>query len=336
MGIKDLNQLLKKICGSSYISHVPICNFAGKKIAIDALLYICIFKIRGPNHYIPSIIEFLTLLRENRIHPFFVFDGEAPVEKQNERSSRSERRAHQRAKLNEIKKDFESYKETNELSDLLKSLDFKTRRLAPTKVSTQSIQEYIDKIEAQIVSVTSEDFTIMKTLLDIFGINYITADSEGEFLCAALNRHGIVDAVMSADTDVLPCLAPTTINKIIDSTYFQVVYLCDILKELKLDEKQFIDFCIMCGTDFNKNIPKIGPVGAYEMILRYNTIDKLPIDLDVTILNHQRVREIFSYTDKKPEIQVPYCRPIDYEHLANYVSDVQNIKKRINKFIKRE
>ena len=47
MGIKDLNQLLKRICGSTHISHVPMCNFDGQKIAIDAALYVCVFKLRG-------------------------------------------------------------------------------------------------------------------------------------------------------------------------------------------------------------------------------------------------------------------------------------------------
>lgn len=334
MGIKDLNQLLKRICGSSHVSYVPMCNFDGQKIAVDAALYVCIFKMRGFSNYVPSIVEFLTTLRENRIHPFFVFDGVAPEEKHDERSARSEKRAAQRERIQNLKRDLETYKQTGVLSNLLKGVDFKTRRLAPTKISIGTIQEYIEKLETQLVSVTSEDFETMKILLDIFGINYTTASGEGEFLCAALNRHGLVAAVMTADTDVFPCLAPTVINKI-DSTYFQVVCLYDILKEMKMTEKQFIDLCIMCGTDFNKNIPRIGTIGAYELMLRYQSIENLPKEINTTPLNYVRVRELFSTTDNRPKIEVPWCRPIDYEGLNEYVADVSVIKRRINKFIKR-
>lgn len=335
MGIKDLNQLLKRICGTCHISLVPICNFAGKKIAVDAALYICIFKVRGQHNYIASIIEFLTMLRENRIHPFFVFDGEAPNEKHEERSARSEKRATQRDKICMLKKDLELYINTGTMSDLLKSIDFKTRRLAPTKVSVQTIREYIDRLESQIITITSDDFDTMKKLLNIFGVAYTTAEGEGEFLCSALNRHGLVDAVMTADTDAFPCLAPTVINKIIDSTYFQVVSLHDILKELKMSEQQFIDMCIMCGTDFNKNIPKIGIVSAYELMLRYGSIDKLPQDTGIEVLNHVRVRELFAYTDNRPSIDVPWCKKINFDALSAYVRDVGSIKTRINKYIVR-
>lgn len=309
-------------------------NFDGQKIAIDATLYVCIFKMRGAANYVSSIVEFLTTLRENRIHPFFVFDGVAPDEKHGERSARSEKRASQRERIHNIKRDLEVYKQTGVLSDLLKGIDFKTRRLAPTKVSIAIIQEYIDKLESQLLSVTTEDFDTMKILLDIFGINYVTAAGEGEFLCAALNRHGLVAAVMTADTDVFPCLAPTVINKI-ESQYFQVVCLNDILKELKMTEKQFIDLCIMCGTDFNKNIPRIGIMGAYELMLRHGSIENLPPEINTVVLNYVRVRELFAVTDTCPDIVVPWCKKINYEALSEYVSDVSVIRKRLNKFIRR-
>lgn len=330
MGIKDLNQLLKRICGSTHISHVPMCNFDGQKIAIDAALYVCVFKLRGLANYIPSIIEFLTMLRENGIHPFFVFDGVAPYEKNDERTARSEKRAVQRDRIQKLKRELELYKQTGVLSDLLKGIDFKTRRLAPNKVSFSTIQEHINKLESQLVNVTSDDFETMKTLLDIFGVGYTTAPGEGEFLCAALNRHGLVSAVMTADTDVFPCLAPTVINKI-DSTYFQVVSLCDILREMKMTEKQFIELCIMCGTDFNKNIPRIGIMGSYELMLKHKSIDNLPPEINTAPLNYVRVRELFASTDTKPTIDVPYCQPINYEGLNKYVSDSSTIKRRISK-----
>lgn len=328
MGVKGLNQFIKKLLGyNDYISLIPVCEFAGKKIAIDAILYVCAFKTR--NNYIGSIIDFLLMLRENNIDAFFVFDGMAPLEKQSERLIRSAKRTAQKERIVLLERDFEIYKQTNKLSGLLTGLDLATRRLTG-QISHNTIQQYIDKMKSCIVSLTEDDVMMMKKLLNIFGIPFVVADGEGEFLCAALNRHGIVDAVMSADTDVLPCLAPTIINKLIydkNGPMFQVIDLKKLLNQLKLDEQQFIDLCIMCGTDFNSNIPRIGPIKSYDLILRHHSIDNIQ-NHDISILNHVRVRQLFAYTQSIPDIHVPSCRPIDFVNLSMY-TDVDYIQTRL-------
>lgn len=330
MGVKGLNTLIKKVCGETYVSYVPRSNFNKKKVAVDANLYICVFKTK--NNYKHAIVEFLTMMRENGIHPFFVFDGEAPFEKKSERLNRSEKRAAQRERIAQIQRDLDTYKETHEMSDFLKSIDFKSRTLlSPNRISFKTIQDYIDRQASYLVSITDDDFNVMKDILSAFGVPYTVAQGEGEFLCAALARHGLVDAVYSADTDVFPCLAPIVINKLVDDDYFQVVILEDILKGLKMSERQFIDLCIMCGTDFNQNIPKIGPVNSYELIVKYKDIDLLPVEYDKDILNYKRVREIFSYTDDKPNVEVPWCNMVDYERLSKYTWNDKIIKHRLSK-----
>lgn len=331
MGIKSLNPLLKRVCGSNHITLVPMRNFAGKKIAIDATLYVCAFKMR--NNYIEAIIEFLTLLRQNCIHPFFVFDGVAPEEKRDERAERACKRAAARDRIRSLERDLECYKQTGELSDALKAIDSNVRRLVHTKVSVERIQEYIDRLKSQVLSLDVRDFDTMKTILDCFGVHYITASGEGEFLCAALSRHGLVEAVMSSDTDTLACLAPRVITKI-EGDYFHVVTLDDILSSLKLSEQEFVDLCIMCGTDFNSNIPKIGSARSYELISKYKSIDMLPPELDVSCLRHKRVRDIFSFSNIKPDITVPVCDYVNYDKLSSWTQNVENIKMRLRPKIK--
>lgn len=332
MGVKGLNQLLKRMCGQSHISLVPICNYSGKKIAIDASLYICIFKTR--QNYVYSIVEFLTLLRENNIHPFFVFDGVAPVEKRHERIERAEKRNAARNRITSLERDLDVYKVTGELSYNLQHIDVKVRKLVPTKISVVRIQEYIDKLKSQVLSLRPQDFDTMKSILSAFGIPFTSAEGEGEFLCSSLARHGLVDAVMTCDTDVLPCLTPSMITKI-EGNYFHVTTLADILENLQLSTNEFIDLCIMCGTDFNTNIPKIGPVRAYELISTYKSIDLFPKDVDISPLSHIRVREIFHDSDNKPLITVPFCDIPNYESIAKWVNNVDEIKKKLKPRLKK-
>lgn len=331
MGVKGLNQLLKRICGLSHISLVPICNYSGKKIAIDASLYICIFKTR--QNYVYSIVEFLTLLRENNIHPFFVFDGVAPVEKRHERIERAEKRNAARNRISSLERDLDTYKSTGELSDSLQNIDIKVRKLVPTKISVVRIQDYIDKLKSQILSLKPQDFDTMKSILDAFGIPYVVAEGEGEFLCASLARHGLVETVMTCDTDVLPCLTPSMITKI-EGNYFHVTTLQDVLEHLRLSNDEFIDLCIMCGTDFNTNIPKIGPVRAYELISTYKSIDKIPKEIDTSPLFHNRIREIFHYSDAYPSITVPFCSKPNYDLISTWVTNVEEIKKKLRPRLK--
>jgi 5'-3' exonuclease len=332
MGVKGLNQLLKRMCGQSHISLVPICNYSGKKIAIDASLYICIFKTR--QNYVYSIVEFLTLLRENNIHPFFVFDGVAPVEKRHERIERAEKKNAARNRISSLERDLYAYKTTGELSYNLQHLDVKVRKLVPTKISADRIQEYIDKLKSQILTLKPQDFDTMKEILDAFGIPYTNAEGEGEFLCSSLARHGIVETVMTCDTDVLPCLTPSMITKI-EGNYFHVTTLSDILENLQLTTDEFIDLCIMCGTDFNTNIPKIGPVRAYELIHAYKSIDSIPKDVDISPLSHIRVREIFHDSDNRPTIVVPFCDKPNYDMISKWVTNVDEIKKKLKPRLKK-
>ena len=40
-----------------------------------------------------------------------------------------------------------------------------------------------------------------------------------------------------------------------------------------MNQKQFIDLCILLGSDYCPTIPRIGPKRAYEVIQKYKSID---------------------------------------------------------------
>jgi len=73
---------------------------------------------------------------------------------------------------------------------------------------------------------------------------------------------------------------------------------------MELTSDEFLDFCIMCGTDYNDNIPGVGPVKAYALIKEYGSIEHIgrQTSLDISILNHIKSRELFrnypKYTKK--------------------------------------
>jgi 5'-3' exonuclease len=64
----------------------------------------------------------------------------------------------------------------------------------------------------------------------------------------------------------------------------------------------------MCGTDYNKNIKKVGPKTSYNYIREYKTIEGVNDNTkhDITILRHNRVRELFRDYQRQ-EVKVRYC-----------------------------
>ena len=85
--------------------------------------------------------------------------------------------------------------------------------------------------------------------------------------------------------------------------------------------QQFRDLCIMCGTDYNKNIFRVGPEKAYDCLIQYGSIEGIKenhSEVDISILKHIRVRELFSFTDEC-NIEVKYCKEPNYEKLEEFV-----------------
>lgn len=46
-------------------------------------------------------------------------------------------------------------------------------------------------------------------------------------------------------------------------------------RELRLSKKAFVDFCILCGTDFNSTIKGIGAVRALQYMQQHGSIEAM-------------------------------------------------------------
>jgi len=133
--------------------------------------------------------------------------------------------------------------------------------------------------------------------------------------------------VLSEDTDVLAYASPVFLSKIntYDGTCTRIKYP-NLLEKLSLEDNQFLDLCIMCGTDYNKNIFRVGPEKAYKYIQTHTDIDGIGENttLDISILNHVRGRELFREYEQK-DIKIPFCGSPDFEKLTYFV-----FKKNLN------
>lgn len=346
MGIKGLRDLLKKQL-PSYETRVPMKDFATKKIVIDAALFIFMYKAACKEKYEEMFMMLFSILLENNIHPVFVFDGISPKEKSNEKKKRAEKKEASITRVKKLINDLDIYNKTGEISFDLQDINEKTRstqiiikkksNTGDLTFSSLKVKQYIDKLQSNILDVTDEDFKNVRELLVMYGIPYITAPGEAEILCAELVKRGIADAVMTKDTDVLACCVPTMLYDVdLKTKEFTQIKISTILSGLDLDETSWLDLCIMCGTDFNDNIPRVGPVTSLAYIKKYKNIEtigeivtkvdkhtKQKIKLDISVLDHQKIRNLFR-CDEVPEVLEPVRKP-DFEKIEQRIKD-KNLK----------
>lgn len=303
MTIQDLNPFLDKNLKLSRTREVPLLKFTGTPVAIDGhnLAY---KNIAVANKTITSYtnvgaqepdreavlikwyslaLDVITLFLSHGITPVFIFDGEHCAEKANTQDKRKQQKIKDREEIKRLQEELKQCSPLDRNPEKIKRL----RQLLANS-------NYISRDE-------------MKTLMDLLrgiGIPVLIATGEAEELCSSLARVGLVSAVYSTDTDNLALGCPLLITNLSDTYYVEeknrsfrnasCVYLNEILDGIGLSQEEFLEFCILCGCDFNTRISKLGPATAYKLIKEYHSIDNLPDRYDITQLRHKRCREIFA------------------------------------------
>jgi 5'-3' exonuclease len=311
MGIKTLNKFLSKHISSLYTCRKPLTSYSNKKIAIDTSIYLFELKQKYKTKWVIGLVNFITLFRKNNINAVFIFDTKSPQEKDATKQERRDKRREITNRISQIKEAMENYNKTNIIDDiLLKIMDKRQSEMSlllsdseiSSYVNMNAINKELDMLSRQVINITHEDVLLTKEILNSLGVSFYDSDNEAETLCAYLCYHKIVDAVLSNDTDVLAYQTPLFLTKLsyTDETVAEVEYEL-VLNNLELSNNQFTDLCIMSGTDYNKNIFRIGNEKAYKLIKQYGSIDSIT-HLDTSILNHIRVRELFDITSKNEDI----------------------------------
>ena len=273
MGIKNLHKFLKKHCENIYVE-THLSNYAYKRVAIDTSLYMYKFKACYANGWLTSFINLVAMLRKYNIHCIFIYDNGCPDEKIKEREKRSSDRQRLQEKVNMIQSDLDDFYNTGEVSTLLNTISSKDtpdkvrRLLSGEKFDVKAVERHLKKVQSQIIHVSERDFDLTRELFDILSIPYANAHLEAEKTCAQLCVEGKVDFVLSEDTDVLAYNTPRFLTKLnMSGDTCMDININTLLETIEMTYEQFRDLCIMCGTDYNDNIPRVGAEIAYNTLI---------------------------------------------------------------------
>lgn len=229
MGIPNLNKLLTKKCQKS-ITKCHLKEIENKKIVIDSSIYL--YKFAGQNKLIENFYAMISLLLYYNIQPIFIFDGKPPKEKKQLIKERKQNKDNAENKYNEL----QNIIEANELS----------------KDEIKEINSEMKKLKSQFVRIKESDINSVKTLLNLFGVEYYDAYGEADILCAQLVNTGIAWGCMSEDTDLFVYGCDKVIRYLSITNHNIMIYdLEGILDELNVDLDDFRKIMVLSGTDYN-------------------------------------------------------------------------------------
>jgi flap endonuclease-1 len=286
---------------------VKLEDLSGKTVAIDAYnaLYQFLAIIRQPDgtplkdntgkvtSHLSGLLYRTSNLVELGIKPIYVFDGKPPELKTEEIQRR--RQVKVEAQVH--------YEKAVARGDMVKARMFAQ--------ATTSMKTYM-----------KED---AHRLLDLMGLPWVQAPSEGEAQAAHMTKRGDADYCASQDYDSLLFGAPMLLRNVTVSgrrklpsknIYIDVVpevfALDKVLKECAITYEQLIDVGILIGTDFNPDgIKGLGPKTALKLIQKHGSIEKALPHIKNAEFPHppQQIREIFLHPEVRSDYTLEWKEP---------------------------
>lgn len=178
---------------------------------------------------------------------------------------------------------FMSQMKGRNVEDVRKEIDEEIRglnqqRKAAMRDSEDITQQMITQIMVRIFLLmrTSVSKIGLQTMLRLFGIPYITAPMEAEAQCAELVTLGLVDGVITDDSDVFLFGAQRVYKNMFNQSKTVECFLStDLSRELGLDRDTLIQLAYLLGSDYTEGLPGIGPVVAMELLKEFPGRDGL-------------------------------------------------------------
>lgn len=338
MGIKGFKQFLRSKF-PSVLQPYHISHLESRRVAIDLLPYLYKYKASMGDKWSEGILLFLFSFLRHTVHVTLVMDGPfVTIAKKDEQDKRRSNRSRMVDKVKDLTEDLEVYKQTGVISELLKELPIEASTqknlllgLPEEAIDVDMVQTYIEKLNKQIVYIRPEDIEEVKEMCSVLHIPFYIAEQEAESLCSYLCQSGQVDAVVTEDSDVIAYGCPVWISSIDFNGDCIRLVRDELLQQMQWTSDQLVDFCIMCGTDYNHSIPKIGPVGAYQLIDEHKSIEaickekqltgeELKVELNRSLFHCPCKGAVVSKSDhRKVEVRVEYQSIPDEKEVNGYL-----------------
>ena len=226
MGIKNFMNNVKRYCSNEIyencITLEELPRPVGKSstiVAIDTTIllykYIHASLKTGKDIHIVGFINRVVFYLNSKTLPIFIFDGKPPEEKTEVLKERKEIKVRTETQIESLEKKLEDMEDGEEKDE---------------------IKNQISGLRQNLVYVKKEHFDDVRAILRFLGVLYFdpgefNLEGEAEHICATMQKKGIVDHVVSDDTDAFVLerrLLLELLKKVAFSIYFWTVFFKDL------------------------------------------------------------------------------------------------------------
>ncbi|AAT42813.1 flap endonuclease-1 [Picrophilus oshimae] len=302
---------------------------SGSIVSVDAynIIYQFLSSIRGDDgeplkdsngnitSHLSGIFYRTSNLLENNIKPVYVFDG----------------------------KPFHLKSETLRERSLIKEKNI--MKLEEAIASNDDAK--IRSLSSRINYITDDIVNESKTLLNLMGLPYVQAPSEGEAQASYMTLKGDVNAVVSQDYDCLLFGAKRILRnftvygrrRIAGTSRTinvnpEIIDLNENLSNLGISREQLIYIGILTGTDFNPGVKGIGAKTALSLIKKYNDIYSVIKIKNIGIDNLDEIIEFFMNPPHN-DYEIKFNEP-DFDGIIDFLCGKHNFSEsRVNETLEK-
>jgi flap endonuclease-1 len=107
------------------------------------------------------------------------------------------------------------------------------------------------------------------------------------------------------------------------------------LANLGITHKQLVEIGIMCGTDFNSGLERVGPKTALKLIREKGDLESILADRDDKIEDFEKIREFFLHPPVTDDYKIALKKPVPEEIVSFLVDERDFDPERVEKTAKR-
>lgn len=277
MGIRTLSSFALK---HHTTKTVPFSYLKDKRIAIDVSVFLYewlkeaakskildelagVNKDKPEHHWEWHCIQNLDTLRKYRMRLIFLFEKSHPDEKNDTISDRKKHKQIVAKERDDLKSLVMNFK------NMLNSMESNTTQFHMKQArqkAWKSMSDLLVQYTTDSVKASSETYEILRKLIKASGVQWVECDSEAEYVGVDMVRAGLVDYIMSNDSDCIACFCE---NYVSDFNWkdesFSLINVRALSKSIGLTPEQFQIACCCIGNDY---LPCILREGIYWNSIR--------------------------------------------------------------------
>ena len=148
--------------------------------------------------------------------------------------------------------------------------------LEALQMEHSQMQDELNRQQRDMDTVTDEMKEEIVQLLQLFGIPYIEAPAEAEAQACALEALGLVDGVVTEDSDAFVFGGKKVYKNIFDDQKYVECYVAsDAQRDLGLSHNHMIALAMLLGGDYTEGVKGVGIVNGMEVLQAFDVSDDI-------------------------------------------------------------